>query len=207
MPRAPQPRQGVSMRTSLAVVLAAGEGTRMRSRVPKVLHSIGRLPLIGHVLASLRAAEVGRIAVVVGPGHHAVSEAVETLAPGATLHLQMERRGTAHAVLAARSAIEHGVDDVLVIYGDTPFLSAATVSRMLAPLAEGAAVVVGGATFADPTGYGRLLRKGDRLLAIREEKDASADERAIRLGNAGFMALAGAHALPILDAIGDANAQ
>jgi bifunctional UDP-N-acetylglucosamine pyrophosphorylase/glucosamine-1-phosphate N-acetyltransferase len=195
------------MRRSLAVVLAAGEGKRMRSRLPKVLHPIGRLPLIGHVLASLRAATVGRIAVVVGPGQEGLARAVENLAPGATLHVQAERCGTAHAVLAARPAIEAGVDDVLVVYGDTPFLSAATVADMLAPLAAGAAVVVGGALFADPTGYGRLLRDGDRLLAIREEKDASAEERSIRLGNAGFMALAGAHALTILDAIGNANAQ
>src|SRR5687768_13914423 len=94
-----------SMRSSLAVILAAGEGKRMRSDRPKVLHEIGRLPIIGHVLNGLRAAEMNRIAVVIGPGHEAVARIVAAHAPEASVHVQPERRGTAHAVLSAREAL------------------------------------------------------------------------------------------------------
>src|SRR5687767_15534757 len=93
-------------RTCLAVILAAGEGKRMRSRLPKVLHPIGRLPMIAHVLKALRAAAVERIATVIGPGHDEVAKIVSTYAPDASVHVQAERRGTAHAVITARSALE-----------------------------------------------------------------------------------------------------
>src|SRR4051812_22892629 len=95
-----------SMRTCLAVVLAAGEGKRMRSRLPKVLHEVGRLPLISHVLKSLGRAGVEWIAVVIGPGHGAVADVVSRESAEASIHVQHERRGTAHAVLAARDALE-----------------------------------------------------------------------------------------------------
>jgi len=195
------------MRTCLAVVLAAGEGTRMRSRLPKVLHPVAQLPLIGHVLVMLRTAGVDRIAAVVGPGHEAVAQAVRAHARDASVHVQAERRGTAHAVLAARAALEGGADDVLVVFGDTPFVSADTVSIMRGMLADGASVVVGGMVPENPHGYGRLIMEHGRLVAIREEKDASEAERAIRFCNGGIMALAGATALDILEAIGNDNAQ
>jgi bifunctional UDP-N-acetylglucosamine pyrophosphorylase/glucosamine-1-phosphate N-acetyltransferase len=195
------------MRTSLGVVLAAGEGTRMRSALPKVLHPVGGLPLVAHVLKALSAAGVDRIAAVVGPGHEAVAALVAKAAPGASVHVQAERRGTAHAVLAARDALEAGADDLIVVFGDTPFVSAETVSRMRGELAQGAAVVVGGMRPADPRGYGRLIVEDDRLVAIREEKDASEAERAIRFVNGGLMAFSGAEALTLLDAIGAENAQ
>src|SRR3954471_9703108 len=98
----------LEMRKSLAVVLAAGEGKRMKSRLPKVLHEIGRLPMIAHVLKALNEAKVDRIAVVIGPGHEAVARAVEENASGASVHVQVERRGTGDAVKAARFAIEAG---------------------------------------------------------------------------------------------------
>jgi bifunctional UDP-N-acetylglucosamine pyrophosphorylase/glucosamine-1-phosphate N-acetyltransferase len=195
------------MRTSLGVVLAAGEGTRMRSALPKVLHPVGGLPLVAHVLNALSAAGVDRIAAVVGPGHEAVAALVAKAAPGASVHVQAERRGTAHAVLAARAALEAGADDVIVVFGDTPFVTADTVARMRGELARGAAVVVGGMRPADPRGYGRLIVKDDRLVAIREEKDASEAERAIAFVNGGLMAFSGAEALALLDAIGAENAQ
>ena len=195
------------MRSSLAVVLAAGEGKRMRSRRPKVLYEIGRLPMIAHVLKALRSAGVDRVAVVIGPGHEAVEKVVGTHAPGASVHVQAERRGTAHAVLAARSALEKGADDVLVVFGDTPFISPDAVSLVRGMLADGAAVVVGGMVPPDPAGYGRLIMRGGQLVAIREERDASATERAIRFVNGGIMALAGASALDLLDSIGDRNDQ
>ena len=195
------------MRSSLAVVLAAGEGTRMRSRLPKVLHPIAHLPLIGHVLKAVTEAGVDRIAVVIGPGHDAVAAATHAIAPGASIHVQAERRGTAHAVLAARPALERAADDVIVVFGDTPFVAPDTVSLMRGMLAEGAAIVVGGMAPPDPQGYGRLVMEHGQLVAIREEKDASEEERAIRFCNGGIMALAGAHALAVLDAVDDRNAQ
>jgi bifunctional UDP-N-acetylglucosamine pyrophosphorylase/glucosamine-1-phosphate N-acetyltransferase len=115
--------------------------------------------------------------------------------------------GTAHAVLAAREAIARGADDILVMFADTPLVRPQTLKRLRTALAKGAAVAVLGFRAADPTGYGRLLTEGDELIAIREERDASTDERAIKLCNAGLMALAGAHALALLEAIGNANAK
>jgi bifunctional UDP-N-acetylglucosamine pyrophosphorylase/glucosamine-1-phosphate N-acetyltransferase len=194
------------MRTCLSIVLAAGEGTRMRSSRPKVLHAIGGRPLIAHVLATVR--EIGgAAAVVVGPEQPAVVAAVEQLVPDAEIFLQAERRGTAHAVLAARTALERGADDVLVVFADTPLIRPETLSRLRDALAQGAAVAVLGFRPADPTGYGRLIAEDGRLLAIREEKDASEAERAITLCNAGLMALAGEVALKLLGRIGDANAK
>lgn len=195
------------MRTCLAVVLAAGEGTRMRSRLPKVLHPVGHLPLIAHVLKALKTAGVDRTAVVVGPDHDAVARLVSAHAPEATIHVQAERRGTAHAVLAARQALAAGMDDVVVVFGDTPFISPDTVRLMRGMLTEGASIVVVGMVPADPRGYGRLIVENGQLVAIREERDAGEAERSIRLCNGGAMALAGATALQILDEIGDENAQ
>ena len=195
------------MRTGLAVVLAAGEGKRMRSRQPKVLHEIGRLPMIVHVLKALKAAGIDKIAVVIGPGHDSVAKLVSADAPGATTHIQSRPRGTAHAVLAARPALERGADDVLVVFGDTPFVSAGAVAHVRAGLAEGAAIVVGGMRPDDPRGYGRLIVEDGRLTAIREERDASEAELAIGFVNGGIMGLAGAYALEILDAIRSDNDQ
>jgi len=194
-------------RTWLSIVLAAGEGTRMRARVPKVLHEIGRRSLLGHVLAALRTAGATKVAVVVGPDQAAVRAAAEQELPGAEVFVQTERRGTAHAVLAARAALAGHHDDVVVAFGDTPLIRPETLARLRAPLAEGAAVVVLGFRPHDPTGYGRLLMRGHDLVAVREDKDATAEERAIGLCNAGLMALAGRDALAILDRIGDANAK
>lgn len=193
-------------RTCLSVVLAAGEGTRMRSSRPKVLHAIGGRTLIAHVLSAIDEAG-GAVAVVVGPGHDEVATLVKRIAPAAQMFVQAERRGTAHAVLAARDAIARGTDDLLVLFGDTPLIAPATLARLRAALAEGAAVAVLGFRPAQPAGYGRLVVENGQLVAIREEKDASGAERAITLCNAGVMALAGASALAILDRIDDRNAK
>jgi bifunctional UDP-N-acetylglucosamine pyrophosphorylase/glucosamine-1-phosphate N-acetyltransferase len=194
-------------RSWLPIVLAAGEGTRMRSRLPKVLHAIGGRSLVGHVLAAVREAGAAEAAVVIGPDHAAVAKAAQSVMPAAATFVQAERRGTAHAVLAARAAIERGFDDVVVAFGDTPLIRPQTFSRLREPLAGGAAVVVLGFRPKDPTGYGRLVTRGHDLVAVREEKDASAEERCIGLCNAGVMAFSGRLALAILDRIGDANAK
>ncbi|MFG1318405.1 bifunctional UDP-N-acetylglucosamine diphosphorylase/glucosamine-1-phosphate N-acetyltransferase GlmU [Xanthobacter autotrophicus] len=197
----------MSDRSLLVVVLAAGEGTRMASRLPKVLHKVAGRTMLHHVLAATRTAGATRTAVVVGPGREDVAAEVRKIVPDAEVFEQTERLGTAHAVLAARSALEKGADDVLVLYADTPLVRPETLGLLRAPLKAGAAVAALGFEPADPTGYGRLVTKADELVAIREEKDASAEEKAIGFCNAGLMALAGAHALSILERIGNANAK
>ncbi len=193
-------------RSLLCVVLAAGKGTRMRSDLPKVLHPLAGRPMLAHVLAAVREAGATGLAVVAEPGRADVAAAVAAAAPGAEVFPQAERLGTAHAVLAARAALEAGHDDVLVAFGDTPLIRPETYARLRAPLAEGAALAVLAFEAADPTGYGRVLTEGDRVVAIREEKDASPEERRVRLSNAGLMALSGRLALDLLDRIGNANA-
>lgn len=195
------------MRQLLVIVLAAGEGTRMLSSLPKVLHAVAGRPMLSHVLDAALAAGAAKIAVVVGPDHDKVAAEVRRVAPDAEVFVQSERRGTAHAVLAARSALERGYDDVVVMYGDTPLVRPETIGALRGPLAGGAAVTVLGFRPDDPFGYGRLVTQGGALVAIREEKDASEAERAIGLCNAGLMALDGRAALDILDRIGDANAK
>ncbi|GGK48654.1 bifunctional UDP-N-acetylglucosamine diphosphorylase/glucosamine-1-phosphate N-acetyltransferase GlmU [Salinarimonas ramus] len=196
-----------SRRTCLAIVLAAGEGTRMRSDTPKVLHRVAARSMLAHALDAVRAAGADRIAVVVGPGREDVAEAARRVVPDASVFVQAERLGTAHAVLAARAALAQPADDVVVAYADTPLVEAETFARLRAPLAEGAAVTVLGFEAADPTGYGRVLRDGETVRAIREHRDANDAERAVTLCNAGLMALSGSDALSLLDAIGNENAK
>ena len=197
----------MTARSSLTVVLAAGEGTRMRSPLPKVLHPVAGQPLLAHVLDAAPHGAGDSLAVVIGPDHKAVTEEVKRVRPDAATFIQAERLGTAHAVLAARAAIAQGADDLLVAFGDTPLISAATFARLRAPLENGAALAVLGFRAADPTGYGRLLLEGDQLVAIREQADASEDERKVTLCNAGVMAFDGRRALEILDRIGNANSK
>ena len=192
-------------RTCLAIVLAAGEGTRMRSTRPKVLRTIAGRSLLAHVLDAVREAGGTMTAVVVGAGGDAVAAEATRAVPAAEIFVQAERRGTAHAVLAAKSAIARMPDDVLVIFGDTPLIRPQTLSRMRRGLADGAALVVLGFRPKDPTGYGRLVLEGNDLVAIREEIDASEAERAIGLCNGGLMGFAGSTALAILERIGNDN--
>lgn len=197
----------MTARSSLTVVLAAGEGTRMRSTTPKVLHPVAGQSLLAHVLHAAPAGPGTSLAVVVGPDHEAVAAEAKRVRSDAATYVQRERLGTAHAVLAAREAIAEGADDLLIAFGDTPLLSAETFARLRAPLRNGAALAVLGFRAADPTGYGRLLVEGDRLVAIREQADASADERKITLCNAGVMAFDGRRALEIIGRIGNANSK
>lgn len=193
-------------RSLTAIVLAAGKGTRMRSDLPKVLHRIAGRSMLGHVLAAVQEAGATRIAVVAEPGQAAVVAEIERQAPGAGVHAQAERLGTAHAVLAARATLVEPDDDIVIAFGDTPLITAETFSRLRAPLAKGCAVAVLAFESATPAGYGRVLTEGARVVAIREEKDATPDERAVRLCNAGLMALSGRHALALLTRIGNDNA-
>ena len=195
----------MATRTCLAIVLAAGEGTRMRSERPKVLHPLAGRSLLAHVLGSVAQAGVTATAVVIGPGEDAVAAEVKRVSPNAECFVQRERRGTAHAVLAARTAIERQPDDILVVYGDTPLVHPASLSRLRAAIADGAAVSVLGFRATASTGYGRLIVADGQLMAIREEADASASERKTALCNGGTMALAGETAPAILERISDHN--
>lgn len=200
----------MSKRTCLAIILAAGEGTRMKSSLPKVLHKIAGLEMVGHVISATSAAGADATALVVGNGAEQVEAAASNLAisgRGLEFFLQKERLGTAHAVLAARGAIARGYDDVLVVFGDHPLLDPAVLVEARAKLAEGAAIAVLGFRPPVATGYGRLIEQGGQLVAIREEKDCSDEEREITFCNGGIMAIAGEHALPLLDAVGNENAK
>jgi bifunctional UDP-N-acetylglucosamine pyrophosphorylase/glucosamine-1-phosphate N-acetyltransferase len=197
----------MSGRTSLTIVLAAGEGTRMRSSLPKVLHPVAGQSLLAHVLSAAPAGAGTSLAVVIGPDHQAVGEEARRNRPDVETFVQRDRKGTAHAVLAAREAIARGADDLIIAFGDTPLISAATFERLRGALKQGAALAVLGFRAADPTGYGRLLVEGGRLMAIREQAEASAAEREVTLCNAGVMAFDGRKALSMIDKIGNANSK
>ena len=161
--------------------------------------------MLAHALGALVGAGADSIAVVVGPNGEALATEARKWAAHVEIFVQGERRGTAHAVLAARQALARGYDDVVVAYADTPLISAATIAALRQPLAEGAGLAALGFEAADPTGYGRFLERDGALAAIREHKDATAPERAVRRCNAGPVAFLGARALEMLDAVGDDN--
>jgi bifunctional UDP-N-acetylglucosamine pyrophosphorylase/glucosamine-1-phosphate N-acetyltransferase len=195
----------MTARTCLAIVLAAGEGSRMRSARPKVLHPLAGRSLLAHVLATIGQAGVTATAAVIGPGEDSVVAEIKRVSTDAESFVQQERRGTAHAVLAARGAIERGADEILIVYGDTPLVRPASLSRLRAAIADGSAVAVLGFRASDSAGYGRLIVDNGELVAIREEADATASERKTALCNGGTMALAGKTALAILKRISDHN--
>jgi bifunctional UDP-N-acetylglucosamine pyrophosphorylase / glucosamine-1-phosphate N-acetyltransferase len=197
----------MTVRSSLTIVLAAGEGTRMQSSMPKVLHALAGQSLLAHVLDAAPRGIGASLAVVIGPEHEAVAAEVKRVRPDAVIYVQGERLGTAHAVLAAGDAIARGADDLLVVFGDTPLISAGTLQRLRAALSQGATLAVLGFRAADPTGYGRLLVSGNRLTAIREQADATSEERAIQLCNAGVMAFDGRKALAMIEKIGSSNSK
>lgn len=169
----------------IAVILAAGKGTRMKSALPKVLHRVGGRPMLAHVLAAAKEAGAGRSIAVIGFG----AESVEAeIGPAAEFAVQAEQLGTGHAVLQAKAALIGYRGTVMVLCGDTPLLTAA----MLRSLYEGhrrsgAAATVLTARMPDPAGYGRVIRDGDgRVLRIVEQKDASATELAVNEINTGI---------------------
>lgn len=194
-------------RSCLAIILAAGEGTRMQSSLPKVLHRVAGRSMLAHVLAEAATAGVDRIVVVVGPDHEKVAAEVKAVAPNAEIVVQKERLGTAHAVLSARKALEIVTDDVVVAFADTPLIGADIFHKLREPLAMGADICALGFEARNPHGYGRFLSQNGMLMAIREEKDASDKERAVSFCNAGLMAFQGRKILSVLERIGCDNAK
>ncbi|MCH7692729.1 MAG: bifunctional UDP-N-acetylglucosamine diphosphorylase/glucosamine-1-phosphate N-acetyltransferase GlmU [Proteobacteria bacterium] len=189
-----------------AIVLAAGLGTRMESRLPKVLHPLAGRPMIGHLMETLAGVDLERIVVVVGDDMEAVAEAV---APHPTV-VQKERLGTGHAVRTACEAVDGFDGTVLVLYADAPLISVETLTRMIEARrrAPRPAVVVLGFRPSDPGPYGRLIVGADGTLqAIVEAGDATPGQGAIALCNSGVMAI-DAGALPgLLERIGRDNAK
>lgn len=197
----------MSDRSCLSIVLAAGEGTRMKSNLPKVLHQIAGLPLVCHVVKAVQETGKGDVALVVGRGAEDVRKAVEKVAGPVSSFEQKERLGTAHAVLAAREAIERGYDDLLILFGDTPLVEAHSLQSARDRLAAGADVVVIGFRPDNPHGYGRLIEQNGKLVAIIEEKEATDEQKQITFCNGGLMAVRGACALELLDAVDNKNAK
>ncbi len=190
----------------LSIILAAGEGTRMQSALPKVLHPVGGLPVVSHVLRTAKAAGAS-IALVVGPNHEAVEAAVTRFEADAHISRQLDRLGTAHAVQQARQAFEAAAGHILVLYADTPLVTRATIAAIVDKLDGGADMVVVGFRPDNPTGYGRLLTNGDQVSAIREHKDASDAERQIGLCNSGIIGFRGDTLRSVIDRIGNNNAK
>ena len=191
------------------VVLAAGKGTRMRSALPKVLHPLAGRPMVQHVLASVRVLAPERTVLVIGPELEAAASGVEGGEGGVACAMQDEPLGTAHAVAQTRPLLEDFGGDVLVLYADTPLVRYQTLKRLVRARREGdAAAAVLGFRPADAAEYGRLILGPDGTLArIVEYAEASAEERAVTLCNAGMMAIDGRRLFPLLDAIGNDNAK
>jgi bifunctional UDP-N-acetylglucosamine pyrophosphorylase/glucosamine-1-phosphate N-acetyltransferase len=174
-----------ALTATAAIVLAAGLGTRMKSAFPKVMHKVAGRPLVNHVLVTLAEQKIEPVVVVVGPEMDQLAKAV---APHPTA-IQHDRRGTAHAVQQAQDALKSFNGDIVVVYGDTPFIGGETIARMRETRAgaKKPAVVVLGFTPDDPGGYGRLVTSPEGLERIVEAKDASPAERGITLCNSGIM--------------------
>ncbi|TKZ21742.1 bifunctional UDP-N-acetylglucosamine diphosphorylase/glucosamine-1-phosphate N-acetyltransferase GlmU [Shimia litoralis] len=188
------------------VILGAGKGTRMKSDLPKVLHQIAGAPMLVHAMKAGAVLEPARTVVVAGHGYDHVKAAVNDFDPDATIVMQAEQKGTAHAVDMARDALSDFDGDVIVLFGDTPFVRPETLEKMAAARGESAVVVLGFEA-ADPGKYGRLVMNGSSLEAIVEFADASDEQRAITFCNSGVM-LADREALfAMISAVEANNAQ
>ena len=193
------------MTTLAFILLAAGQGTRMKSAKPKVMHALAGQPMILHLLDMVRSLDAAQGVVVIGPGMDEIGAAV---APVPAV-LQQDRLGTAHAVAQARPLLKDFDGTVLVLYGDTPLITPATIRAMLERRAQAPhpAVVVLGFRPEHGGEYGRLVFGANGLQAIVEYKDATPEQRAIPLCNSGVMAIDGRHLFSLIDKIGNDNAK
>lgn len=187
------------------VVLAAGKGTRMKSDLHKVLHPIAGRPMLEHLLASAAGLAPERQVVVVGSGRDQLEAA---LGSRAAIAVQEPQHGTGHAVQQAQGALAGFSGDVLILYGDVPFVRAETMRAMIARLhaADAPAVVVLGFEPADTLQYGRVITEGDRIVQMVEHKDATDAQRACRLCNSGLMAVRSDELFGLLARVGNDNA-
>ncbi|MCW8842496.1 MAG: NTP transferase domain-containing protein, partial [Rhodobacteraceae bacterium] len=168
------------------VILAAGKGTRMQSDLPKVLHEIAGAPMLVHAMQSGAALDPARVVIVAGHGFEAVRDTVAAHDPDATVVRQKDQKGTAHAVDAARDALADFDGDVIVLFGDTPFVRPETLTNMVKARGDNAVVVLGFEA-TDPGKYGRLVMQDQSLEAIVEYADATDEQRSISFCNSGVM--------------------
>jgi bifunctional UDP-N-acetylglucosamine pyrophosphorylase/glucosamine-1-phosphate N-acetyltransferase len=187
------------------VILAAGQGTRMKSDLPKVMHPIAGVPMIRHVLNACAELLPQQIITVIAPDHASIAD---TIKPSLSA-IQKTAQGTGDAVKAARPSLDKFTGDILVLFGDTPLIEADTLRQLLARKAETkAAIVVAGFEIADPAAYGRLVMdQTGNLLEIVETKDATAEQRQITLCNGGIMLFEGAKLWPLLAQLTNNNAK
>ena len=191
------------MSTAL-ILLAAGKGTRMKSDMPKVLHTIAGAPMLYHAMRAGQVLEPQKVVVVAGHGAEAVGEAAQAFDPSAEIAIQAEQLGTAHAVAQAQPALEGFSGDAIVLYGDTPFICPETLERMAQARAAHDVVVLG-FTAADPGRYGRLVMDGDTLKEIVEFKDATDEQRAITFCNSGVICADTSTLFDLISAVGNDN--
>ena len=191
----------MSRRTSLALILAAGKGTRMHSETPKAMHEVGNLPMLGHVIKSVQAANFDKIALVLGPDMKDAQSFAQNFEPKIETFIQNVQKGTADAVRKAQEAYENKVDDVLVLFGDTPLVLPQTINNMKQALQNGADISVLGFKASKPAGYGRLIVEKDNLIGIREEADATELEKKIDLCNSGLLGIRASCMSDVLDKV------
>ncbi len=187
------------------VVLAAGKGTRMKSSLPKVMHRLAGVPLVSHVISALVPLAPEKTVVVVAPNMDTVKQAVAKIDAHALFAVQDEQKGTGHAVLSTKPELGGYHDKILVLCGDTPLITTATIANILAT-AQSADIVVLGMRMYHPHGYGRLVvDANDKLKRIVEERDATQEQRAINLCNSGIIAVSGKHLFGLLEKITPGN--
>ncbi|MFY9218367.1 MAG: NTP transferase domain-containing protein, partial [Tepidanaerobacteraceae bacterium] len=193
------------MESFTAVILAAGEGTRMKSDTPKVLHKICGKPMLAYVIEAARGAGAQQVVVIVGKAADRVKEAFDR--EDVEFVLQEEQKGTGHALMQAEEAVK-GSSRIVVLCGDMPLVTAESIREMVRLQQEQKAfATVMTAKVDDPTGYGRIIRKGDNVVDIREHKDASPEERKINEINAGIYCFDTASVFSALAKVKDDNIQ
>ncbi|MDG1789305.1 MAG: bifunctional UDP-N-acetylglucosamine diphosphorylase/glucosamine-1-phosphate N-acetyltransferase GlmU [Paracoccaceae bacterium] len=187
------------------IILAAGKGTRMESDLPKVLHHLAGAPMLLHVMSSSATLEPERLVIIAGHGADAVGAVARDYSETAQVVLQSEQLGTGHAVSQAKSALADCTGDVIVLYGDTPFVRPETLQALLAAR-KTADIVVLGFQAANAGRYGRLVMQGSAVSRIVEYKDASEQERAITFCNSGVICAKADVLFSLLEAVGNDNA-
>lgn len=193
-----------------AIILAAGKGTRMKSELPKVLHKVAGMPMVGHVVTHALEAGFAPITLVTAPGMDKVVKACEAIAGEIDVAIQREQLGTAHAVLAAKNALVNFDGNLIILYGDTPLITTETMISVMQALEEDSqcAVAVLGFMAEDPGAYGRLVLDDEgRLERIVEAKEATEEELEIPLCNSGVMAIRGSVAWKLLERVDNKNAK
>lgn len=189
-----------------SLILAAGKGARLRSRLPKVMHRVAGVPMIGHVMMTLGALKPEKTVLVVAPHMHSVREAALHYDGKCVFAEQDKQQGTGHAARCAEASLKDYAGPILILFGDTPLIMPQTLIRVLSAM-ESADIVVVGMRLADPTGYGRLITDSSgQIEEIIECRDATPEQKQITLCNSGVMAVKGRHLFALLETLKPNNA-